>query len=161
MASSFLPRSLALLALLGTIVALVPDGEAKDWPKRVPSEADRGKELYARHCVACHGEGAAGDGPLSASLVAPVPDLSEGWDARPIEPLVDAVLVGTGSMPGFSRAFEELYPWGGDFRDPARDVLKHMKSIAGSEAPPPSSKAVTDAELTQAERDEEAEAARD
>jgi len=36
----------------------------------------RGRELYRRHCMQCHGPGGRGDGPLAASLPHPPADLT-------------------------------------------------------------------------------------
>lgn len=130
--------------------------QAKEFASRVPDSRVRGEELYNRHCVACHGDKGAGDGPMTVALVVPVPALDVAIPTRNIEPLVEVVMVGKGAMPGFARAFEDLYPWEGDFNDAARDVLKYMKSLSGEAAV--SSK---DGPITRDERDEEEEAARD
>ena len=34
-----------------------------------------GEQTFATHCASCHGSGGAGDGPVAATLRAPVPDL--------------------------------------------------------------------------------------
>ncbi len=41
-------------------------------------EIAKGRNLYLRHCFACHGEKGKGDGPLSKFVNPPVPDLTEG-----------------------------------------------------------------------------------
>lgn len=38
--------------------------------------AAKGKLVYARYCVSCHGSEARGDGPLAQDLKPPVPDLT-------------------------------------------------------------------------------------
>ena len=40
-----------------------------------PTDEERGKELYERHCLACHGEKGHGDGPMGESMVVDVPSL--------------------------------------------------------------------------------------
>jgi mono/diheme cytochrome c family protein len=93
---------------------------AKEWPTKALSEHDRGKELYLRHCVSCHGLRAGGDGAAAASLVTPVPDFTEGFAKRPQEELVRAVLSGKGVMPGFEVAFG---------KDDADRVVKYMAKV--------------------------------
>lgn len=150
-------RGGGLLALFVVFALWAPwRAEAKDWPSKLASAAERGEELYLRHCQACHGERAAGDGPMASALVADVPDLSTWPEGVKIADRVGLVMKGRGAMPGYARAFEDLYPWGGDFDDAARDVLRHMKKLAGlpvEEDDP--------GEVTLAERDEEQEAAQD
>lgn len=143
-----------MVLLLGVLVSAPTP--AKDWPKRVPTDEERGEELYLRHCQACHGPQAAGDGPLAAAMTHPVPDLSSWPAGVSVEDRVDLVMNGRGAMPGYARAFEDLVPWGGDFRDAARDVLRHMKRLAGQHVP-----STKPGPLTQAEKDEEEEAAQD
>ncbi|MFM2162057.1 MAG: hypothetical protein RLZZ383_1569 [Pseudomonadota bacterium] len=96
---------LAGLSLVGMCVA-VPWAASKTWPTKVPSADERGKELYERHCVACHGAKGAGDGALSAA-VGGVPDLSQGYGNRDEKGLATVVLYGKGKMPGFEVSFGE------------------------------------------------------
>ena len=39
-------------------------------------EEPSGREVYLRHCAACHGELGTGDGPVAASLRRPPTDLT-------------------------------------------------------------------------------------
>lgn len=74
----------ALGALGGLAVALpaltvdaYPDTYRRtDTPYAAVSVA-RGAELYAQHCVACHGAGGRGDGPAAARLPKPAANLTE------------------------------------------------------------------------------------
>ena len=43
-----------------------------------PAAVERGAPLFAQNCVACHGPGGRGDGPLAASLARPPADLTTG-----------------------------------------------------------------------------------
>lgn len=50
-----------------------------------PGDVDLGKQLFAKHCVACHGEEGRGDGPLAASLTKAPAKISQGpwmWSAK-------------------------------------------------------------------------------
>lgn len=148
--------SLLLPALVVFGLSAVTAVQAKDFPKRVPDSRVRGEELYRRHCTACHGGQGAGDGPMATALVASVPALAQAIPDKVSEELVLVVMQGKGAMPGFARAFEDLYPHGGDFKDAARDVLTYMKSLSGEAVVMEATRPITQEEL-----DEEAEAARD
>ncbi|MCB9664556.1 MAG: c-type cytochrome [Alphaproteobacteria bacterium] len=127
-------RALIRLLLLGLVVAsashvAVTAARAKDWPGKVPSKSERGEELWDRHCVACHGPQAKGDGPLAAALVAQVPDLSMGLPGRDRKELVQLVLRGRGAHPAFEQSFRDLKPFQADVRDYAEGVLDHMERV--------------------------------
>lgn len=61
--------SLLIVAGLVAVNSLAsPSLQAQDYPPDI----SRGKAVYTRHCLACHGPGGWGDGPAAASLkVAP------------------------------------------------------------------------------------------
>ena len=90
-------------------------------PTKRLSDADRGKELYNRHCVACHGSSGGGDGPATAQLVFDVPDLTAGVKLN--EDMVNVVLRGRATMPGFENAFDKF---------DARRALRHMNQLSGA-----------------------------
>jgi mono/diheme cytochrome c family protein len=48
------------------------------WPEAKPEAQAmaKGKLVYARYCVACHGPEGRGNGPLAKDLSVPVPDLT-------------------------------------------------------------------------------------
>lgn len=91
-------------------------------PTKRLSDDDRGKQLYDRHCVQCHGAKGAGDGPAAAALVHPVPDLRDGkltFTNREAKAAV--VLDGKNAMPSFETSFD---------RYDARRVLRWMEKQA-------------------------------
>jgi mono/diheme cytochrome c family protein len=51
-------------ALAGNTVAAGGTAAAQDFP----ADVTRGKAVYERHCLACHGSGGRGDGPDAAAL---------------------------------------------------------------------------------------------
>src|SRR5262249_38103565 len=65
-----------------------------------------GQGMYLVHCAGCHGADGAGDGPRTAQLLTPVPDLSQPTrlvdqnDARLMAVVTDGI-EGT-AMPGFA-----------------------------------------------------------
>jgi mono/diheme cytochrome c family protein len=80
-------------------------------------EEPSGREVYLRHCAACHGELGKGDGPVAGSLRRPPTDLTAiaqragGFDERHVMQVIDGrALVaehGTRSMPVWGVVFEE------------------------------------------------------
>lgn len=95
-------------------------------PTKRPSDADRGRELYDRHCVQCHGPTGAGNGPAASAMLRPVPDLRGKLDKSEREARVELVVKGRGAMPGFGTSFDE---------HDARRVLKHLEGVAVDGAP--------------------------
>lgn len=74
-----------------------------------------------RHCAACHGAEAAGDGPVAPSLVASVPDLREAMTDDAMGAQVEVILTGRQSMPAYALSFDRL---------DARRVWRHMQRAA-------------------------------
>jgi len=97
-------------------------------PNKRPSDEVRGKELYSRHCEACHGAYARGHGPATQALVHPVPDLLGKVKAD--EATMRVVLRGKAAMPGYEQTFD---------KQDAKRVLQHMARIKApsNQAPPP------------------------
>jgi len=119
-------RGAVLTAVLGLCACTPPDSEPG------------GRLLYLRHCAACHGETARGDGPVAASLVKPPPDLTqiaarnEGrFDRREVLRMID------GRTLVAAHGSREMPVWGAVFEDelserpyPAYTTLLHTKSLA-------------------------------
>jgi mono/diheme cytochrome c family protein len=114
-------------------------------PTKRPSDAQRGEELYNRHCFQCHGETNRGDGPATSALVATVPDLK--GKTKTDEAAQRIVLRGRGPMPGFEASF--------DIND-ARRVLKHMQGLPKPK-PEPADKDATDEQPEEADPQAEEE----
>jgi cbb3-type cytochrome c oxidase subunit III len=75
-------RTVALLALLLTAGIRLAGGRAspaaQPTPAPGPAAAPRGKAVYDRHCVECHGAGGKGDGPASQWLTPRPRDFTSG-----------------------------------------------------------------------------------
>ena len=56
-----------VVSLVVTLAAVCGSATAQDFPPDV----NRGKAVYERHCLACHGHGGWGDGPDAAALTVP------------------------------------------------------------------------------------------
>lgn len=87
-------------------------------PSKRPSDAERGKQLYQRHCVQCHGVRNRGDGPATPALLFETPNLEGKTETKGEH--VTSVLNGKNAMPGFVAVFNEA--------DAVR-VLKFMASL--------------------------------
>lgn len=108
---------LPVTLLVGTLALAANPPENR--PGRRPTDAERGEELYGRHCVQCHGPSVRGDGPATAAFVHPVPDLV--GKIKVDEPTITAVHLGKGTMPSFEVTFD---------RADAKRVLQHMKKLS-------------------------------
>lgn len=62
--SVFARRVFGLAALSAVLGTRAVDLRAQDGR----ADVNRGRAVYARHCLACHGAGGKGDGPEAASL---------------------------------------------------------------------------------------------
>ncbi|MBA2321678.1 MAG: cytochrome c [Deltaproteobacteria bacterium] len=114
------------MKLAPIVLALVLAGFASAaQPARRPSDADRGRDLYQRHCLACHGAGARGDGPASAALVVKPGDLQGKVTVDP--ETIAIVTKGRGAMPAFDQTFNT---------EDAKRVLNHMKGLTDTPATP-------------------------
>lgn len=55
---------LVVLSVLVFVSLAIPSLKAQDYPHDI----GRGKAVYAKYCLSCHGTGGWGDGPSAASL---------------------------------------------------------------------------------------------
>ena len=88
-----------------------------------------GRQIYATHCVACHGEGGRGDGPSAAGFATKPSDLTDGrlMNRLPDEFLVNIILHG-GAAEGLSPNMPPFAGYLGEAQ--ARDVIAHLRSLA-------------------------------
>ena len=75
-----------------------------------------GDELFERYCAACHGAGGRGDGPVAASLVKVVPDLT-GLRERAGGEFPAARIAATidGRSPVLAHGTRRMPVWGREF----------------------------------------------
>jgi len=89
-------------------------------------EIASGRQLYATHCAACHGEQGRGDGPSAAGFATRPSNLTDG---RLMNPLPDAFLVniilhGSDKPQGLgSPAWEEMPAYAQELDDDAIAAL--------------------------------------
>lgn len=112
-----------LATLLTATLALSAVAPAAQ-PNKRPTDEVRGKELYSRHCEACHGAQNKGHGPATQALVHPVPDLTGKVKADAAT--IRIVLRGKAAMPGYEQTFDD---------HDAKRVLQHMARLKGSAVP--------------------------
>lgn len=116
------PRTLILpsAVLVGLLVATASPAEV---PTKRPTDEERGRELFDRHCVQCHGEKLHGQGPATQALVHKVPDLV--GKVKVDDKQINVVFRGRGAMPAYEATFD---------KQDARRVLQHMKRLSDEEA---------------------------
>lgn len=123
----------ALMATAAAAVLAVTPAVAE------PGDADRGKAVYAKRCVLCHGVEGEGDGAAAERLVPPPRDFSEGLykikttgfdDPTPNDAdlfrMIRDGMPGS-AMPGWSGMLSAQDMW---------DVVAYIKTFAGIEEEP-------------------------
>ena len=90
-----------------------------------PSDDERGRELYLRHCLMCHGAAGRGDGAASSFLVHAPSDLQ--GRVKDDDATAKLVLKGKEAMPGFEASFD---------RYDAHRVLKYMANLGKAKPKP-------------------------
>jgi mono/diheme cytochrome c family protein len=81
------------------------------------ADAGKGRIVYTRYCVACHGAAGRGDGPLASDLRVPVPDLTTlaarsggSFPADRVRKIIEGAERlrghGTADMPAWGDAFK-------------------------------------------------------
>jgi mono/diheme cytochrome c family protein len=114
--------------VLVAVLALVLWSRAGAAPE-TPRELASGRQLYATHCVACHGEGGKGDGPSATGFGTKPSDLTDGrlMNGLPDEFLVNIILHG-GPAEGLSPNMPPFTGYLGEAQ--ARDIIAHLRSLA-------------------------------
>lgn len=105
-------------------VPAYPDTYRRSQVPYLTTSVVHGRMLYAEHCVACHGPGGRGDGPLAASLPRPPADLSEPHTALHTAGDMYWWLthgIPESGMPGFGAALTEEQRW---------DLINFMRAFS-------------------------------
>ena len=89
-----------------------------------PEDLSRGKAVYERHCLSCHGASGRGDGPAAASLrVAPANFQRFGSFLKSDEELLRTIEHGV--------VFSPMHSWRGQLTDEEMsDVLSYVRFLA-------------------------------
>ena len=114
-------RNVPMLALLLLIVAWAPRSSAEEVAPYLDAGGKEylawGKELFLKHCAACHGKNGMGNGPAAGSLKTPPTDLT-GMKKRNggVFPRLDTVRFIEGERPVTAHGSKEMPIWGRIFR---------------------------------------------
>jgi len=115
----------SLILLIGAAVAATRVAAARDAERDVTA----GRELYARQCAVCHGDGGRGDGPSAAGFGTKPADLTDGrlMNGLPDEFLA-SVIVNGGPAVGLAPTMPGFRGHLGD--DQVRQVIAYVRSLA-------------------------------
>lgn len=102
-------------------VKSIDDLDYKKTPFGVDS-LERGKELYQKYCMKCHGKNGEGDGPFSEGLEDQPLNLKEAVKSTPYFKLFVDLSKNTLSMPGWSQK---------DFsKEELEDISHYLRKLA-------------------------------
>jgi mono/diheme cytochrome c family protein len=137
-----LPILAALLAAaawlaLGSASALRAGGADDDAAKQTIA---KGRVVYVRYCVSCHGKDARGDGSLAKDLSVPVPDLTtlalRSGGVYPQDRVVRIITKGnevrghgTEDMPAWGPAFNRTDGIEAAVDEAIRDLARYLGSV--------------------------------
>src|SRR4029079_3017925 len=129
--------AVALIALVAATAALWSRAGAAS-PSATPRERAQsrevlnGRQLYATHCVVCHGETGKGDGPSAGGFATKPSDLADGrlMNGLPDAFIVNIILHG-GPAEGLTPGMPPFKAYLGEAQ--ARDITAYVRSLA---APP-------------------------
>lgn len=109
---------------LWTLLVLVGPALSPLYAQEYPSDVIRGKTLYARHCLECHGSGGQGDGPAAASLKIPAADFHRFRSfLKSDEELLRTIEHGI--------VFSPMHSWRGQLTDEEmQDVLAYVRLLS-------------------------------
>lgn len=108
------------------------DADEMDLPEKIPSVV-RGKEIYLRHCAACHGAFGAGDGPTAAELEPKPQAFTDKSFVRRHTPssFYRVITNGEGKMPSYKETLSAQDRWDVTFY--ARTFATSAENIAKGE----------------------------
>ena len=103
-------------------------------------KAARGRVVFVRYCVSCHGKEARGDGPLAEDLRFPVPDLTtlalRSAGVYPEDRVIQVVLKGnetrghgTEDMPAWGPAFSRTAGTEAPVDEAIRNLAGYLRSV--------------------------------
>src|SRR4029079_9129005 len=126
--------AVALIALIAVTAALWSRAGAAS-PSATPREGTQsrevlhGRQLYATHCVVCHGETGKGDGPSAGGFATKPSDLADGrlMNGLPDAFIVNIILHG-GPAEGLTPGMPPFKAYLGEAQ--ARDIAAYVRTLA-------------------------------
>jgi mono/diheme cytochrome c family protein len=111
----------ALLGFVGFVTAAMPE---RLLAQEYPADVSRGKALYERHCMACHGRRGYGDGPNALLLtIAPTNFHRPGSFLKSDDELLQMIEHGG--------VFSPMHSWRGRLTDgEMQDVLSYIRMLS-------------------------------
>jgi mono/diheme cytochrome c family protein len=108
------------LSSMALALVLVSDIQAQEYP----ADAARGKTVYERHCLVCHGAGGGGDGPKAATLTIPPADFHRFRSfVKPDEEWLRTIEHGI--------VFSPMHSWRGRLSDSEmEDVVAYLRRLS-------------------------------
>ncbi|GIV65559.1 MAG: hypothetical protein KatS3mg046_819 [Bellilinea sp.] len=91
-----------------SFVAQQPSATSEVLYPTIPPDPQRGAQIYAEKCAACHGERGMGDGPQASQLTVPVPPLGDLSLAQGVRPVEWYQIVTNGNIERFMPPFRSL-----------------------------------------------------
>jgi mono/diheme cytochrome c family protein len=122
-------------------LALTPAAVSAAETARDAAAAARGRVIYGRYCVSCHGLQAKGDGPLASDLRVVVPDLTtlaqRSGGKFPSDRVIQVIQGGetvrghgTADMPAWGDAFKKTKGTGEATADAAiRNLSQYLRTL--------------------------------
>ncbi len=125
----------------GFFVAAAGQAQTSPVPESIAKERiAKGRIVYTRYCVSCHGRDARGDGPLAADLRVPVPDLrtlaARSGGVYPHDRVVRIISNGnevrghgSADMPAWTPAFNRTSGIEASVDEAIRDLTLYIGSV--------------------------------
>lgn len=116
--------TIKIAALLGVVLSAFPETPQRVLVQEYPADVSRGKALYERHCMACHGPRGYGDGPNALLLtIAPTDFHRPGSFLKSDETLLRMIEHGG--------VFSPMHSWRGRLTDgEMQDVLAYIRVLS-------------------------------
>ena len=116
--------AIKIAALLGCVLSLIAATSQRLLAQDYPADRSRGKALYERHCLSCHGPRGYGDGPNALLLtVTPANFHRPGSFLKSDETLLRMIEHGG--------VFSPMHSWRGRLTDgEMQDVLAYIRVLS-------------------------------
>jgi mono/diheme cytochrome c family protein len=115
-----LVRSTLMIPAASLLVWLVGSSSAQEFP----ADVTRGKAVYERHCVSCHGISGWGDGPEARSLTVPPANFHRFSSYLKSDEQLQRTIE-------YGIVFSPMHSWQGQLTETEiRDVLEYIRLLS-------------------------------